>query len=136
MHVAFPATRRRAAVIASAAFALLGAVGALGATSAQATYCNGTYTSHNSCQWGTKQWVSYNEVDASNDAVCEALSNATPPPHPTVGILYTPEDCISSGASSAGSHYSTTLPNLYPWIGNRHTFNVAVTTATHFDIYV
>jgi hypothetical protein len=128
----------RAARLGGMALLLLTFGGAtVAATTAEAAhYCSGTFASHDSCEYSSRQYTSYNEVDASNDAVCEALSNASPPPHPTVGILATPQDCIGTGMSSTGAHYSASLPAYYPWIGNRHTFNVTVSTATHFDIWI
>jgi hypothetical protein len=92
---------------------------------------NGT----DACQYA-RNYVSYNEVDANADAVCEALSNASPPPSPIGGVLYTAQDCIHTGATSQGAHYSASLPGLFPWIGNRHSYQVTVYYATHFDVWI
>jgi hypothetical protein len=126
---------RRAAAVTAAALTLLAAVGAMGAVPAQASthYCSGFVNGLNACEYFARDYVEYNEVDADHDAVCEALSNYSTPPHPTMGILYVPEDCIGSGGSTAGTHYSASLPALYPWVGNRHTFQVQVYTATHYN---
>jgi hypothetical protein len=125
-----------------AAFAAMGVLLAIGgaafatASAEAAHYCPGAMSGGAACEWSPKVYVGYNEVDANADAVCEALSNAAPPPLPLSGVLYTPQDCIHTGATSAGLHYSASNPTLYPWIGNRHSYTVTIATATHFDLSV
>jgi hypothetical protein len=106
------------------------------ASSAQATvthYCNATLAGHGGCESAFSGTIAYNEVDSATDAQCEDLTTANPlsPPDPTTTIFPFPEDCISTGTTSAGTHYNA--GSYHPYVGNRHTFSVTETSATHFD---
>jgi hypothetical protein len=122
---------------AAGSFALLMALGASASASANtAHYCYSSASPNlggqAACEATPKYYVTYNQVNADADAVCESVSSSTPAPSPITGVLAAPQDCIGTGASSAGSFYSGGTA-YYPWIGNRHSYSVTITSATHFN---
>jgi len=84
------------------------------------------------CEVTDWEQVTYNQVDASADAVCETLSDYVPAPSPISGIFVYPETCIGTGGTSVSSYYNGSWH--HPWIGNRHSYAVTIYSGTHFDI--
>jgi hypothetical protein len=125
----------RLALSAVAAVTLIATVSATRAAAAT-HYRSGSMGAQSACEYAYRDYVAFNQVVANADAVCEALSNSSSPPNPISGILYTNEDCIGGVSTSAGAHYGATLPALYAWTGNRHSYGVTVDDATHFDIWI
>ena len=128
-------TSVRGAVLAVASVLFL--VGVPSSASADTVhYCYSSLSPNMSgqaaCETSSKYYVTYNQVNASDNAVCESLSSTYPAPSPITGVLVAPQDCISTGASSASSYYSGGSA-YYPWIGNRHSYAVTIYSGTHFN---